>query len=380
MTKRIVFLMSDTGGGHRASARALMAALTTQHGTAVHCEMVDVLTRYASWPIKRAALFYQPMVDRTLWLWRALWWSSEITPSWHLLDAGAGLWQQRRLRNFAREHPADLYVSVHPLLNSLARRAIQPVQPHARFATVVTDLDSAGRSWFDRKSDLVVVPSPAVARRAQQLGVPAARLRLLGLPIHPEFSQAEPDRAQARKALGLAERPTVLLLGGGAGIGPLEMIAQTVAPALARRDGQLVVVCGRNEALQQRLSRATWPIPVTVQGFVQDMPRWMAAADLLISKAGPGTIAEALACHLPMILSGYIPGQETGNVAYVEQNGVGKLAHTPQRIAALAETWLDPASPVLTTMQQHCGTLAHPHAAEQIAAALSELLLTDNRP
>ena len=94
--------------------------------------------------------------------------------------------------------------------------------------------------------------------------------------------------------------------------------------AVARRlaatgtDAQLVVICGRNERLRQALQRSAtdWPIPVQVCGFVDNMQEWMAASDCVISKAGPGTIAEALICGLPILVSGFIPGQEAGNVSY----------------------------------------------------------------
>lgn len=115
-------------------------------------------------------------------------------------------------------------------------------------------------------------------------------------------------------------------------------------------------------------------LPVRIAGYVDDMPLWMAAADLLVTKAGPGTIAEALACGLPLVLSSFVPGQETGNVYYVEENGFGVYCPDPQQIAAVAADWLEPGNTVLPAMRARARDLARPQAALEIAQALSELL------
>jgi len=134
------------------------------------------------------------------------------------------------------------------------------------------------------------------------------------------------------------------------------------------------VICGRNEALQARLDGANWPMPTRIAGYVDDMPVWMAAASVLVTKAGPGTIAEALACGLPMVLSSFVPGQEFDNVRCVEENGVGVYRSDPQQIATVVNNWLEPANPVLATMRARALALARPTAALEIARALSQLI------
>ncbi len=374
MPKQVVFLMSDTGGGHRASANALADGLRLLHGDSVRCQLVDVLASYGTWPLNRAADYYQPLVDRRLWLWRGLWSVCEHDALWRTVAQMAQAWQAGGLRRFASDWPADLYVSVHPLLNHVPRRALSQRCPHARFATVVTDLASATRIWYDPGVDLLSASCPAVERAALAAGVPPERVHLFGLPIRLQFSQPQIEPVQARAALGLEQRPTVLLLGGGAGMGALEQIAQALAPVLSSLGGQLVVICGRNEALRERLSRQRWPMPTRIAGYVDDMPVWMAAASLLVTKAGPGTIAEAMAYGLPMVLNGFVPGQETDNVRWVEENDVGVYRSDPQQIAALVNNWLEPSNPTLAAMRARTLAQARPRAALQIAQALSQLI------
>lgn len=374
MAKQVVFLMSDTGGGHRASANALVEALHCLHGDAVRCQVVDLFTHFGTWPLSRAGSYYLPLVERHLWLWRLMAWYSDQPPLWHALAAAALAWQAAGLRRFADEFPADLYVSVHPLLNHTPLWALRRRYPRARFATVVTDLASAPRSWYNPAVDWLSASCPQVQAAAVRAGLPVERVQPCGLPIRLQFRPPQPDPADARAGLGLEQRPTVLLLGGGEGIGALETIAAALAPALAQRGGQLAVICGRNQALAARLAGQRWPIPVQITGYVDDMPLWMAAADLLVSKAGPGTIAEALACGLPMILSSFVPGQETGNVRYVEENGVGVYRSEPAEIAALVDAWLAPGNAELAALAARARNLARPDAALDIARALSRLL------
>ena len=373
MTRRVLFLISDTGGGHRASAEALAEALHRLHGPSVACAIVDPFAEYAHWPLNRVPDAYLPLINQAGWLWQALWRLGEHQAIWHTARTLTTTWQADRMRKLSVEHPADLVVSVHPLLSQAPQRTLRAAQPEIRTATVVTDLASAPQMWYDPAVDLLVASCDEVAATAQCAGVPAARVKQLGLPIRLAFAETTASRGEARTRLGLADLPTVLVMGGGEGMGPVEEIVEALTAALSDQAGQVVVACGRNAALQRRLAAVQWPIPVTALGFVQDVPLWMRAADCLVTKAGPGSIAEALACELPMILSSFVPGQETGNVGYVEQHGVGVYQPEPSEIAATVCAWL--AAPGTTAaMSDRARRLARPNAALDIARALSELL------
>jgi 1,2-diacylglycerol 3-beta-galactosyltransferase len=100
----------------------------------------------------------------------------------------------------------------------------------------------------------------------------------------------------------------------------------------------------------------------------------MRAADVIITKAGPGTISEALACGLPILLSGFLPGQEAGNVTFVEQSGVGVLREKPEDIASTLNAWLAPGNDTLARLAQRARELARPCAALDIAQMLDELV------
>jgi 1,2-diacylglycerol 3-beta-galactosyltransferase len=148
-------------------------------------------------------------------------------------------------------------------------------------------------------------------------------------------------------------------------MGPLRRISKAVAGSGVQ--AQLVVITGRNERLRARLSAETWPFPVQVKGFVHNMHEWMRAADLLVTKAGPSTVSEALVLGLPMVLSGALPGQERPTVDYVVQAGAGVWAPTPGRVTRAVRELLAPGSPALARMAARARTLARPDAAWRVA-------------
>lgn len=206
------------------------------------------------------------------------------------------------------------------------------------FVTVCTDLGGAHPTWFHRAVDLCFVPSNRVRGIATKCGLTDAQLRQFGLPVRPDFWQDARGKPMVRAGLRVGQLPTVLIVGGGDGVGGVGRIARAVAERVS--GVQLVVVCGKNGRLRRELESVDWPIDVVVKGFVDNMSEWMAASDIIVSKAGPGTIAEALIRGLPIILSGFLPGQEAPNVRYVVEGGVGEFSRDPVRIAEIVDEWM----------------------------------------
>lgn len=160
-------------------------------------------------------------------------------------------------------------------------------------------------------------------------------------------------------------------------MGPLRAIARALDRALLPI--QLAVIAGRNETLFKQLRKLSWHVPANVQGFVTNMPDWMRASDLVITKAGPGTIMETLAAGKPMILSSYLRGQEGGNVQFVQEAGVGVLRANPQAIVRQLRAWLNGGHEQLDEMRERAMRAARPNAAIDIAREIAGLLEATQR-
>jgi 1,2-diacylglycerol 3-beta-galactosyltransferase len=371
-SKKILILMSDTGGGHRSAAEAIAEAVHQLYGEACRVEIADPWANHTPFPVNRIGQLYGPLVNRGAILWNLIFRS---TSNRHVMSSLVKIfWPMVRksLTDFLRQSNPDVVVSVHPLLTYFSIRALQKANLRIPFVTVVTDLVSLHPFWLCPETDSCLVPTKPARDRALASGLSLEKVKVVGLPVGLKFARGIGEKEALRDKLGLEQdRPTILVVGGGEGIGKVYKIARAIAKA--RVNAQLVVVAGRNKRLRRRLEKVDWEIPTTVFGFVTNMPELMGASDVIVTKAGPATISEALIIGLPILLSGFIPGQEEGNVEYVIDRGVGTLTERPQLIAATLAQWFQPENETLIHMAQKAQRLGRPQATLDIAAEIFNL-------
>jgi 1,2-diacylglycerol 3-beta-galactosyltransferase len=375
--QRILILMSDTGGGHRASAQALKAGFDELYPGRFHIDIIDLISDHLIWPLNQLPKMYPFLSNDAPWMWKALY-DSQSTGSWgNALAVVGSRVSISRVRAAFEKYQPGMIISVHPLLQTVSLWALKSMPRRIPFVTVVTDLSTGHPLWFNPGVDGCYVASEYTVELAKKAGLRPEQIHLFGLPIRPAFSHRTRPKAELRKVLGMdATLPAALLIGGGEGVGPVEQIANQLAKSLCNGQalGQMVVICGRNREMEERLASQVWPMPVVVKGFVDNMPDWMAACDCVVTKAGPGTIAEALISGLPILLSGYIPGQEEGNIPYVVNNEVGEYNTDPAAIASIVARWFGPEHEKLVTMSARARAMGHPQATFDIVKSITELL------
>jgi 1,2-diacylglycerol 3-beta-galactosyltransferase len=274
---------------------------------------------------------------------------------------------RRIIATAIRDLDPDLVLSVHPLLNHVAWQAIRRAGRPRGLVTVITDLVEFHLGWMFPRSDLTIVPTEKAREECLAAGLPPDHVQLLGLPVDLRFRPPAPgEKAALRRRFGLdQDRFTILVSGGGEGSGKL--LTQVRALARGGGDWQLVVVCGRNEKLRRRLARVEFHPRALILGFVDNMPDLMRASDLVVSKAGPGAIGEALATEVPIILTSYLPGQETPNVTFVTESGLGLYAPKPDQLRQVVSELAQPGSQQWRSMAERAAEIAHPYASLDIA-------------
>jgi 1,2-diacylglycerol 3-beta-galactosyltransferase len=339
VVKRVLFLMSDTGGGHRAAAEAIRDALFVRYGQqAVQVELVDVF-KQARFPLNYMPEFYPWLVNHSKASWGLTYNLSNTRGRAKVLSRSMYLSNANRFKRMVRQHPADVVVCVHSVIARPSMQAFMTLEKRPPFITVVTDLVSTHMFWYDRRVERCLVPTQQAYDRGVEAGLTPDQLRITGLPVHPRFADGLMDKADARAQLGWdTQVPAILLVAGGEGMGPLYETARAINAK--RLPCQLAIVAGKNKPLKARLEASEWHQPTHIYPFVKDMPRLMAAADILVTKAGPATISEACIAGLPLILSDAIPGQETGNVEFVVQNNAGVFAPQPSAVGDAVADWL----------------------------------------
>ena len=442
---KVLFLSADTGGGHRASAESLANQFVLQFPGTTY-DLLDVWTTDGILPYRTLVSSYQHLSAHPR-QWRFLYHLSNSRP-WEIgMDWHSTLTCERKIRKRIESYNPDVVVSVHPAMNRAPLIATQKISKklgkHIPFFTVVTDLGSGHCTWFQKNVDKLYLASERLRRLAKRRGRLAdEKIVMTGLPIRRDFAvEAEllGDRtseagkayqAQKKSLLKLdPNRPVVLVMGGGEGVGSLSKIVDELYTSFTSEgvDATILVVCGRNEKLKAELESKNWGAVVDKQltrrsrsglrrfirvpklfalrkrnkkangvtipnntgngvsrsskidvvglGFVTNMADYMVAADVLVSKAGPGTIAEAASVGLPVMLTSFLPGQEAGNVDYVLENGFGDYCCKPAKIAETVSSWLQNPT-YLVELSHKSSHVGHPQAAKEIVLDIGSITHT----
>ncbi|PIN04631.1 Monogalactosyldiacylglycerol synthase [Handroanthus impetiginosus] len=373
-TKNVLILMSDTGGGHRASAEAIRDAFQLEYGDEYRIFVKDVWKEYTGWPLNDMEGQYKFMVKHVQ-LWKVAFHGT--SPKWihSLYLAAFATFYAKEVEAGLMEYKPDIIISVHPLMQHIPLWVLkwQGLQKKVIFVTVITDLNTCHRTWFHPLVNRLYCPSEAVAKRALFDGLEESQIRVFGLPIRPSFCRAELSKDDLRVELEMdAQLPAVLLMGGGEGMGPVKKTAKALGESLYDKElekpiGQLVIICGRNETLATTLKSLEWKIPVKIRGFEKQMEKWMGACDCIITKRLRNYSPEGI------ILNDYIPGQEKGNVPYVVDNGAGVFTRSPKETARIVSEWFSTKTDELKRMSENALKLAQPEAVFDIVKDIHEL-------
>ncbi len=368
----ILILTASTGAGHLVAADALAHAFGAARPGA-DVEVLDVLRISNAFFRRLYAGGYLGLVRHAP---AAMGWLYDAT------DRDGRLRERLRVTvqnlnklpttRYVRYRRPDLIVNTHFLPAEFVAQLRRQGQLDCPQVTVTTDFETH-RMWVQEPTERYYTATELGKRYLTTWGVGEERIIVSGIPVRPGFT-SKLDVAEARQRCGIAvDVPTVLLLCGGFGVGPIaELFAQLLTMS---SDGQVVVIAGRNERLRRRLGRLAEGTsrPVRVVGYTNRMHEWMQAADLIVSKPGGLTVSEALACGVPLVVVNPIPGQEARNSDFLLESGAAIKVNNPRllgyRVGSLLST-----NDRLARLREGVGAIARPDAAERIAANALKLL------
>ena len=342
---RVVILYIESGGGHRAAALALEEMIRQQgrpwNISLVNAEEVLEPADPAFW------LFRHRWCEVYNWLLRRGWTYGSGFFLWfgHAVYRLLGPAQEMLLRRRWRALRPDLVVSVTPHLGRPVLRSLKKEAPGAPLVTVLTDLaDYPPLFWIERQEQHFVCGTAKAVEQARAIAGDAATVwPVSGMVLHPKFyAAANHDRARERQGLGLDPvQPTGLVLYGGQGADAMLNIAR--AAARAKSPVQMIFLCGRNRRLAERLRALKLPYRSFVQEFTDDVPHFMRLSDFFIGKPGPGSISEALAMGLPVILKqdASTMVHERYNIDWVLEQKVGMVIRRFQELPVAIEALLE---------------------------------------
>jgi Glycosyltransferase family 28 C-terminal domain len=345
--KRIQILFHDAGGGHRNAAVALQTVIAQQNRPwQVDLVQFQDLTDHLDVLRKLTGIRIQEQYNVLL----RNGWTLGATQLLRVLQMTIRLFHGPMVNLLARhfqKQPADLMVSVIPHFNREIAEAWSGCYPGRPFVTIITDLaDFPPRFWIEPGNlQYVICGTEKAVEQARQLGKDLAHIfATSGMILRPDFYQEDSvDPVALRQELNLRpDLPTGMLLFGGFGSKVMyDIVERLEAAALPL---QLIVICGRNEKLAEKFRARAWKIPLHIVGFTKEVHRLMRAADFLIGKPGPGSVAEAMVRKLPVVLecNAWTLPQERYNSEWVKEKKVGIVLHNFREIVSGVEQLMQP--------------------------------------
>lgn len=369
----------DAGGGHRSAATALQSVLVSPDwnwdARLVNLqEVLDSLDIFRKLTGIRLQDIYNLVLAKNWTLG-----SAQLLRAMHAVIRVYHPAQVRVLTAFWRARRPDLAVSLVPNFNRALFQSLQRAVPGTAFVTVLTDLaDYPPHFWMERQPQYLICGTRHAVKQAAAMGYSESRVfQTSGMILRPQFYDLPTiDRAEERRLIGLAvDVPTGLLLFGGAGSNAMQGIAERLGNSAV--DVQLIVLCGRNAKLRQRLQMLRARNKIVVEGFTTEVPRYMQLCDLFIGKPGPGSISEALHMGLPVIVekNAWTLPQERYNADWIREQGVGIVLRSFRNIESAVRDLL--AGDHLQRMKARAAALQN-RALFEIPPVLEHILNTSN--
>ncbi len=366
---RVLILSVPAGGGHLQTSKALRDYLLTQKNT--ECEILDIAENVndlaatlvsegylvASTYMQTGYRFvYNQMDKRT---------KKSFTPGSQVLYQICG----KKLVEYIKDFKPDVIVSTHVFATVILNIHAKKHKIQTKMVSIVTDF-TVHPMWEQTTSDYYVIAAENLALEALKKWGTADNVLPLGIPIREEFSK-KLSPVQARKELGLKDKFTVLIMMGSMGYAgaAIDIVKQLDK---LDEDLQIVVVCGSNKALKQKLSRKKVKKDMVVYGFCDNVPALMDACDCIITKPGGLTTSEAMAKNIPIILTNPIPGQEERNMEFMQNNGVA-MSLSDEFTADKAVYQLIHNEGIKENLIKNIKRIAKPNATQDLAEFLQKI-------
>jgi 1,2-diacylglycerol 3-beta-galactosyltransferase len=364
--KRILILTADYGYGHRSAANAITEAMQETHGEDCSVEIVNPMDD------PRAPAFlrdgengYDKIVRAAPELYKLGYEVGDTQVVSGTVKNSLTLMLFNALRETIHQKRPDIIVCTYPLYQEILSAIFTLEKSQIPVLTVVTDLATVNRLWFHPVAELCVVPTQTVYDLAIEAGLPAAKVKIVGIPVRPELIQGNNNKAAIRRGLGWQEDLFTVLAIGSKRVehlyDALRVLNHSGFPL------QLIIAAGGDQDFYQRCRETEWHVKAHVYDFVTEIGKFMRAADCVLGKAGGLTVSESLASGIPLILVDVIPGQEIGNAEHVVSGNAGVLASNPTDVLEAMAHWLERDRLHYQQQAQNARQLGRPRAALDVA-------------
>ena len=368
--ERIILMYISEVSGHHSATIAIEKALKILSPQA---EILNINGFKYTNPISEKVInrIYMGVIKATPGVWDYLYDNPKVAAKLSKIKDAIHKFNSPKLKNLFDKFKPDAVVCAQAFPCGMVADYKKTYSSDLPLVAVLTDYIPHSY-WVYDKVDYYIVPSAEVAERLTQKNIPAGKIKNLGIPFDPAFNESI-DRHKVTQKMHLDPRlPIVLIMGGGQGLGPIKGIIKKLDKS--KKGFQMIVVCGSNKKLHNSLKRKVkkYKKKVLVFGYANHINELMGISDIIITKPGGITVAEALAKKIPMVIVRPIPGQEASNTAYLTQKDSAIKVDKVKDIVPVIDGLLEnPAK--LKAFSEAAGSIAKPNASMDIAKLLLDL-------
>ncbi len=366
MRKKVLIFYISKYSGHYHAARAIEEAFSHIHPRA---EVEKINTLDYTNPILGRIIngAYLQVIKKRPHIWGQMYDNPEVLKKTKKAREVLHRFNMSKIRRLMKKKMPSVVICTQAFPCGMVADYKRAVSSDLKLIGVLTD-HAPHSYWLFDEVDYYVVPDETTAAAMNKKGIPMEKIKVLGIPVSPKF-KIHCERRKTLKAMGLSERcPTILIMGGSQGLGAIEVAVRSIL-ADADHGYQLIVVTGKNKKLFSKLSglaKAGAGEKMRVLSFVENIDELMAASDVIITKAGGMTTAEAMTKDLPMIIVDPIPGHERLNADYLVREGAAIEISDYGEIHTAVNRLFD-SGKLLGDMRKRAKALSNPDSAENVA-------------
>lgn len=317
MINSILIISSEhTGHGHKSITEALCEKFMKREGINIH--IVDGFSLGGK-PLIKVGKSYSFITRNAESIWELVWDISETKPA--LINEMVEITIKDNFLKLIKSTNPDLILSVHPNFNGSIINILQKNNLKIPVVTLIADLVSISPLWADNRAEYTISPTIEAKMKCLEYGVSEEKIKVLGFPVRSKFCNYEVSR-ENKGAYTLDKPLECLIMSGGDGVGNMRKVAEIL---LDNFNCNVRIVAGRNITLKRKLDQSLkrYGNRAIIYGFTEKINELMAASDIAFTRGSPNVMMEAVACNVPLIITGSLPGQEQGNPRYAVRHNLG---------------------------------------------------------
>ncbi|OOM78945.1 glycosyltransferase [Clostridium sp. BL-8] len=315
MIKNILIISSDfTGHGHKSITESLCENF--RENKEINVNVVDGFSLGGSTLLK-IGKSYGPITRTSKNLWELIWELSMIKVS--LVNEAVELLIEHNFMELLKKIKPDLILSVHPNFNGSIINILEKNNIEIPFVTLIADLVSIYPLWADKRADYIISPTYEAKEKCIEYGISEGKVKTLGFPVRSRFHKV----IRSNMEYNMYNPLKCLIMSGGEGVGNMRKIAEIL---LNNFNCIVKIAVGRNKKLKNRLEQTLgekYKGRVEIYGFTENVQDLMISSDIAFTRGSPNVMMEAIACNVPLVITGALPGQEEGNPEFIKKYNLG---------------------------------------------------------